>query len=106
MHAAAVVEIRRRLYLRHIINVPGILRLMIIPRAAHAADDLDILSEKPFRILIRIIHPFTDISLDIADRLIDRAIVVHVGVIGHNGACHTVCEFMSEHVQALTEFIG
>ena len=42
-----------------------------------------------------------ELSLDVADRFIDGAIIIHVGIIGHDSIRHTMGEFVGDDIQRL-----
>ena len=107
VHAALVVEHGGRAHAGHVVQIPGELRLLIAMGLAHAAElGLGLVAQLPAGVLRALHQHLTGLALDVAHGLVDGAIVVHVGVVGHHGAGHAVGELVGQHVQALGQVVA
>ena len=110
MYPAPVVQLGGVPHLGHVVQVPGVFRLLVAMGVAHAADGVaDVLADQPvlvFQLILVDVHGVAEVALDVAHGLVDGAIVVHVGVVGHHRVGHAVGELMGQHVQALGKAVG
>ena len=107
MHAAVIVERGGGLDIRAVIIIPGILRLLVQMRIAHAAESGygAVLSQRPGGVLRGAGHHLADIPVDVAHGFVDRAVIVEVRVIGHDAAGHTVGKLMGQDIKTLRKVV-